>query len=173
MPFGERGNSVTAANPIIVDGHVFLTASYGVGAVFARFGKDKVETVWADNNTMSCQYVTCVRHEGHLYGIDGRQDQGTARLRCFDPRTQRVQWTEEDFGMGSLLLADGKLVIFKDDGTLILAAASPAAYREMGRVAIMATETRPLPALAGGLLYVRDKETLKCVDLRRKANQGR
>src|SRR5262249_35972127 len=83
MPFGEQGNSVTAANPLVLDGHVFLSASYGVGAAYARFTRDRVETVWANNDTMSSQYVTCVPHEGFLYGIDGRQDVGSARLRCF------------------------------------------------------------------------------------------
>jgi hypothetical protein len=51
---------------------------------------------------------------------------------------------------------------------MILANASPEAYQELGQSRILKGTTRALPALAGGLLYVRDTETLKCVDLRGK-----
>ena len=30
---------------------------------------------------MSSQYATCVEKDGYLYGINGRQDVGVARLR--------------------------------------------------------------------------------------------
>lgn len=166
FPFGARGPTVNAANPIILDDHLFLTASYGVGAVYARFGKDRAQTVWDNNDTMSSQYTTSVPYEGNLYGIDGRSDQGSARLRCFDPDSGKVRWTKSEFGMASLIVADGKLVILRENGDLVLAAASPEAYRELGRSRVLSTTARALPALAGGLLYVRDTKTLKCVDLR-------
>ncbi|HTI50113.1 MAG TPA: PQQ-binding-like beta-propeller repeat protein [Planctomycetaceae bacterium] len=168
FPFGARGPTVNAASPLAFDGHLFLSASYGVGAVFAKFDRKRAETIWANNDTMSSQYATCVRHEGFLYGIDGRQDVGSARLRCFDPVAGKVRWTKDRFGMASLILADGKLIVVKDDGTMILANASPEAYQELGQSRILKGTTRALPALAGGLLYVRDTETLKCVDLRGK-----
>src|SRR5262249_29912685 len=93
FPFGARGPTVTAANPLVFDGHVFFSASYGVGAVYAEFGKDSVKTIWESNDSMSSQYTTCVRHERLLYGIDGRQDFGDGKLRCIDPQTGKVKWT--------------------------------------------------------------------------------
>jgi outer membrane protein assembly factor BamB len=167
FPFGARGPTVNGASPLVFEGQLFLSASYGVGAVFAKFGASKAQTLWADNDTMSSQYTTCVRHEGMLYGIDGRQDVGTGRLRCFDPETQKIRWTKESFGMATLILADGKLLLVKDDGTLVLAAANPNDYREQGRAGVLPSTTRALPALSDGLLYVRDTATLKCLDLRR------
>lgn len=166
FPFGARGPTVNAANPLAFDGHLFLSASYGVGAVYADFTRDRAETLWNNNDTMSSQYSTCVRFQGFLYGIDGRQDVGSARLRCFDPVTGKVRWSKDRFGMASLILADEKLLVMKDDGSLILARATPDAYRELGQARILQGTTRALPALAGGLLYVRDTDTLKCVDLR-------
>ncbi|MGE5194556.1 MAG: PQQ-binding-like beta-propeller repeat protein, partial [Deltaproteobacteria bacterium] len=165
--FGDPGPTVNAATPQVIDGNLFLSASYGIGAVCRKIGKTAAEPVWANNETMSSQFSTPVPLGGYLYGVDGRQDIPPARLRCFDPKTGKIQWTEESFPVANLIAADGKLVIVTDNGNLILAAASPKAYRELGRTKLARSETRALPALANGLLYVRDKSTLKCVDLRR------
>jgi hypothetical protein len=54
----------------------------------------------------------------------------------------------------------------KTDGTLVLAAASPDKYEELARTQVCENTTRALPALAEGLLYVRDTQVLKCLDLR-------
>jgi hypothetical protein len=116
---------------------------------------------------MSSQFSTPVPHGGYLYGVDGRQDGPPGRLRCFSPKTGKVQWTKPEFPVANLIVADDKLLIVTDDGNLVLAAASPKAYRELGRVALSRSTIRALPALSNGLLYVRDSSTLKCVDLRR------
>lgn len=166
FPFGARGPTVNAATPLVVDGHLFLSASYGVGAVCRKLGKASAESLWANNSTMSSQFSTSVPQGEYLYGVDGRQDIPPARLRCFSLKTGKVQWTTEDFPVGNLILADGKLVIVTDDGSVVLAAASPESYRELGRARLFGDQTRALPALANGLLYARDSTTLKCIDLR-------
>ena len=48
----------------------------------------------------------------------------------------------------------------------MLAAANPNRYEELARTQVCDGTTRALPALAEGLLYVRDTKVLKCVDLR-------
>jgi outer membrane protein assembly factor BamB len=167
FPFGARGNTVNAATPQVIDGYLFLSASYGVGAVCRKLGKSSAEPVWANNDTMSSQFSTPVPVGKYLYGTDGRQDGPPARLRCIDPKTGKIQWTKEDFGVANLIGADGKLVIVTDDGELVLAAASPAGYRELGRATLsQKSATRALPALSSGLVYVRDATILKCIDLR-------
>jgi outer membrane protein assembly factor BamB len=168
FPFGARGPTVNAATPQVIDGYLFLSASYGIGAVCRKLKTTDTELVWSNNDTMSSQFSTPVPNGKYLYGTDGRQDGPPARLRCIDLRTGKVQWTKEDFGVANLIVADGKLVIVTDDGELVLAAASPEAYRELGRSTVSRkTATRALPALSNGLLYVRDSTTLKCIDLRR------
>ena len=52
------------------------------------------------------------------------------------------------------------------DGDLVLAEVNPERYVELGQMHLFNTTARPLPALAGGMLFARDEETLKCVDLR-------
>lgn len=163
LPFGKRGPTVNAATPLVIDGHVFVTANYGVGAVFARIGADSVAPVWENDDVMSSQYATSVFSEGHLYGIDGGDSIGApTRLRCFDPFTAKVQWTEA-CSNGTLLLAGDKLLLLGTDGRLTLVAPSPEGYRELAAASVLRTETRALPALAHGQLYVRDTRTLKCL----------
>jgi outer membrane protein assembly factor BamB len=165
FPFGQRGPTVNAASPLVIDDHLFVSASYGIGAAFARIGPDQADVLWRSDDILSSQYTTCIAHAGNLYGIDGRQDVGGARLRSFDPKTQKVHWTVESFGYATLIKADGKLLIFKTDGELVLAELNADQYTELARTRLFNAETRALPALADGRLYVRDVDTLKCVEL--------
>jgi outer membrane protein assembly factor BamB len=173
FPFGARGPTVNAANPLIVDRHVFVSASYGVGAQWAEIGARSAKPVWESDDVMSSQYTTCVEKDGFMYGIDGRQDVGVARLRAFDPRTGRVQWTQDGFGTGNLILAGDKLLMMKTDGDLVLAAASPKEYRQLGRCKLFDTTAQALAALSDGRLFVRDTQSLKCVAVGKSSSVGR
>ena len=163
FPFGARGPTVNAANPLVIGDHLFVSASYGVGARWSKIGAREATKVWESDDVMSSQYSTCVERDGILYGIDGRQDVGMARLRAFDPRTARVLWTEEGFGTGGLIVAGDKLLIMRTEGELVLAEASPEAFRPLARAKLFATTAQALPALADGRAFVRDTQFLKCV----------
>lgn len=164
--FGRAGPTVNAANPVVVDRNVFVTASYGIGAAMVRIDGGNGELMWRDETLLASQYTTCVQHEGNLYGIDGRQDGPPADLKCFDPKARKTLWTEPSFGYATLIKVGDKLVILKTDGELILAAANAEKYEPLARAAVSENTCRALPALAGGRLYVRDSETLTCFDLR-------
>lgn len=168
FPFGQPGPKVTGANPLVIDGHLFVTASYGVGAVYAKIGQDEAEFEWADDDTLSSQYTTCVEDDGVLYGIHGRQDIGRASLRCIDPAGHKVLWSEDGFGYATLIKADGKLLVMKTDGELVLAELNRSSYRELDRAQLLDGTARALPALSKGSLFVRDERTLKCVDIGRR-----
>jgi outer membrane protein assembly factor BamB len=165
FPFGARGPTVNAANPLVLGDHVFVSASYGVGAQLAKIGPREATTVWESDDVMSSQYTTCVEHEGILYGIDGRQDVGSARLRAIDPHAGKVLWTEDDFATGNLILVGDKLLIMRSDGQLILAEASPKEFRKLAQAKLFDTTTQALAALSNGLLYARDTGQLKCVSV--------
>jgi outer membrane protein assembly factor BamB len=167
VPFGMRGPTVNGANPTVLGDRLFMTASYGIGALFAKIGDTSAEKLWDSNELISSQYATCVADGGLLYGLHGRDDQGQASLRCIDPDKQKIVWEKADFGYATLLFADGKLLVQKTDGTLVLLKASPAQYTELASAQIFNTKTFALPALAAGRLYARDDHTLKCLDLRR------
>jgi outer membrane protein assembly factor BamB len=159
--------SVNAASPVIADGCIFLTACYGTGAVLLRPGKGGLEEVWKGDDRLSCHFGTPVAHQGFLYGFDGRQEQGT-EFRCVELKTGKVRWSREGFGCGSLILAEGRLIVFSEGGDLVLVEATPEAYRERARAAVLKGPCWAPPALADGRLYARDQGRLVCWDLRRK-----
>ena len=69
-----------------------------------------------------------------------------------------------------MILAGDRLLITKETGELVLAAASPQAYRPLAHAQILPATIRALPALSDGRLYVRNSDNrtpvLACFDLR-------
>jgi outer membrane protein assembly factor BamB len=158
--------SVNAATPVVFDGHTFLSACYGTGAVLLKVRRDGVDEVWKNDESLSCHFSTPVYLDGHLYGFDGRQEEG-ARLRCVEARTGKVCWTQEGYGCGSAILADGRLIVLSEGGELALLRPDPARYRELARAQLLGRPCRAHMALSGGRLYARDGKRLVCWDLRK------
>ena len=162
FPFGKRGPTVNAATPLAFDGRVFVTASYGIGAVMKRWDAavplDAPADVWANDESLSSQYSTPVHFQGYLYGTHGREDVGRAALRCVSAKTGAVVWEVEDFGVANVIRAEDKLLIVGTDGVATLATASPLRFEKLGSARVPADQraiTRALPALASGRLVVR------------------
>ena len=165
IPFGRKGPTVTAATPVLIDNHVLITASYGIGAALVKLEGASADLVWRDSDLLASQYTTCIEVEGSLVGIDGRQDGPAADLKCFDPFTRTTHWTEPAFGYATLLRAGDTLLAMKTEGTLVAIAPSKQGYEELARTQISTTIVRALPAISDGKLFVRDKRALKCIDL--------
>ncbi|HTI69626.1 MAG TPA: PQQ-binding-like beta-propeller repeat protein [Candidatus Limnocylindria bacterium] len=157
--------SVNAASPVLDGERVFLTASYGTGAVLLKPVKDTYEAVWSDQEGLSAHFTTPVLYQGHLYGYHGRQEQGQ-ELRCIDLETGKVRWSEPQFGTGSVIRSGSLLVLVKESGELVLAKADPAGLRPLAQSQIVGSGVRALPALSDGCLYVRDKRQLHCIELK-------
>jgi outer membrane protein assembly factor BamB len=162
FPFGKRGPTVNAATPLAFDGRLFLTASYGIGAVMKRWDAatplESPADIWSNDDSLSSQYSTPVHYQGHLYGTHGREDVGRAALRCVSVKNGAVAWEVEDFGVANVIRADDKLLIVGIDGVVTLAKASPLRFEKLGAARLPADEraiTRALPALASGRLVVR------------------
>ncbi len=159
--------SVNAATPLVIDETIFLSASYGAGAMLLHFDEKGPEKIWAGDGILSNHYATSVQADGFLYGFDGRQEQG-ANLRCVELKTGKVRWSEDHFGSGTIMIAGAKLLILSEKGELLLAPATPQEFKPMARAQVLGFDCRAYPALAQGLFYGRDKQNLVCVDLRRK-----
>ncbi len=165
FPYNAPGPKVSAANPVILGDKLFVTASYGAGAVFAKIEPNNAKILWQNDDLLSSQYTTPIEHKGKLIGIHGRQDVGEPVLRCIDPLAQKVLWEKAGLGYATLLAADGKLLILTTDGELVMAALDTAAYRELARTRLSNNTIRALPALANGRLYVRDADKLMSLEL--------
>jgi outer membrane protein assembly factor BamB len=166
FPFGQRGPTVNAASPLVIGGNrLLVTASYGIGSVCAGFDRAGFTTAWEGADSLATQYCTPIERDGRLYAIDGRDDLPPTALKCIDAGSGRVVWSEENFGYGTLLLADGKLVVAKTDGELLLVRPDPTGLSVLSRARVLDGTVRALPALANGRLYVRDDRALACLDL--------
>ncbi len=56
-------------------------------------------------------------------------------------------------------------------GELLRVAADPERYRELARAQILPSGVRAYPALADGLFFGRNRDTLVCADLRASAGR--
>jgi outer membrane protein assembly factor BamB len=166
FPFGQRGPTVNAASPVVIGGdRLLVTSAYGVGCVCAAFDRAAAKPVWQGEGPLASQYCTPVLVGGHLYCIDGRDDVPPADLVCVAAATGREAWRERNFGYGTLIAADGKLLAAKTDGELLLLRATPAGVETLASCRPLGGTLRALPALAAGRLYLRDDATLICLDL--------
>ena len=158
--------SVNAATPLVIGDLIFVSAEYGPGAGVLRVEGSKLVDLWTSDEALSNHYATSVHHNGYLYGFHGRQEFGPS-FRAVDLRTGMVKWSQDQFRAGSVTLAGDKLLILRESGELVLAPASPQAFKPIARAQVLQGVLRPYPALADGLLYVRNENTLLCLDLRR------
>jgi outer membrane protein assembly factor BamB len=157
--------SVNAAAPIVVKDQIFLSASYGTGAVLLQVANNAVKPIWSGDESMSNHYSTSVYKDGYLYGFEGRQEFGQ-NLRCVELATGKVMWTVDGFGAGTLLIAGDSLVIMRESGELALAPVSPKAFRFNARAQLVPGVVRAYPALADGRYFVRNERQLSAYDLR-------
>jgi outer membrane protein assembly factor BamB len=165
LPFGQRGPTVNGANPLVIDGHLFLTASYGIGNVWAKLHPDKIEVLREDLKPLASQYTTPIVVGRHLIGIDGRQDGGPVDLVCCDPVTGQDAWRIEDFGYATLIRVGEHLLIMKTEGELVIAEANVQEFRELREYQLSDSICRALPAFAHGRLFLRNEQELICYQL--------
>jgi len=157
--------SVNAASPLVIGDLIFVSAEYGPGAAVMRVEGSKVTELWSSDDALSNHYATSVYYDGYLYGYHGRQEFGPS-FRAVEMKTGKVRWSEDRFRAGSVTLAGNRLVIVRETGELILAETSPEAFRPLARAQVLPATVRAFPAIADGLLYLRNENTLVCLDLR-------
>lgn len=147
FPFGQRGPTVNAATPLVFDDkHLLVTASYGIGSVYASFDLAGVQKVWEGEQSLASQYCTPIELEGYLYAVDGRDDMPPADLKCVEKTTGRVLWVVNNFGYGTLLLADGKLLVVKTDGEIVLMRPSAAEAKILAKARPLQGTVRAAPS---------------------------
>jgi len=168
FPFGQRGPTVNAATPVLLSGNrLLVTAAYGIGSVCAAFDLRGATPVWEGIDSLATQYCTPLPVGEHLYCIDGRDDLPPADFKCLDPATGRVLWTAPGFGYGTLIAADGAIVVARTDGEVLLVEPDPGKLEILARCRPFGQQfagaLRALPALADGRLYLRDDRRVICL----------
>lgn len=172
----EWNHAVVAPSPVpLPDGRLFLTAGYGVGSRMLRvtesngvFGA-KTEYV-LDRKVFACEQHTPIYYEGRLYSVLPA-DAGALRqqLVCLRPDGTQA-WSSGEgrrWGLGPFLIADGKILLLSDDGTLTMARVSGANVEWLASAKVLTGPEAWAPmALAEGHLLVRDRDRMVCLDVR-------
>lgn len=156
--------SVNAATPLVSGNQIFVTASYGTGAVLLQWEEGTLKTVWSNDSSLSSHYATPVLHDGFIYGFHGRQEYGPS-LTCVELKSGKVMWSQDGFGAGTVSRAGDRLLILRESGELTLGKASPVKFQSMGNSQILGNGVRAYPALSDNRIFARDKNTLVCVKL--------
>jgi outer membrane protein assembly factor BamB len=162
----RQAASVNAATPIVNGDFIFVSAEYGPGAGVLRFDGSKLTDVWSSDDVLSNHYATSVYSDGYLYGFHGRQEFGQS-FRAVEFQTGKVRWSQDRFGAGSVTLAGNRLLILRENGEMVLAAASPDGFKPLARAQILPATVRAYPAVADAMVYMRNDNTLVCLDLRK------
>lgn len=171
-------HSVVAPAPICFpDGKVFLTAGYGAGSMMIKVtssGADyKVDVLkeFTPKDGMACEQQTPVMWKGLMYGIQPK-DAGPLRnqLVCVSPDdVTKIIWTsgkEGRFGLGPFLIADNKMFVLSDDGTLTMIKPDSKKYVQIAQKKLFDGHDAWAPmALVDGRLLLRDANTMYCVNI--------
>ena len=156
VPF-KTGANRNVLTPILADDTVYFAShTTGLRATRVRPGEPGVaaDEAWL-NRDARINLSTPVAVGGHLYGL------GPARnFIAVDRATGRIAWSQSGFGdVASTIAAGGRLLVLTDLGELLLLAANPERYEELGRLQVCG-KTFSHPAHANGILYVRDPREL-------------
>jgi outer membrane protein assembly factor BamB len=156
---------INAADPIFSGDKVFIS-TFAKGGALLGLGAEPPAIVWS-GKAFANHFNSGVLIDGHLYGIDGNTDAPPKDLRCVEFATGLVKWRYEGLGLGSLMAADGKLIVLGDKGELVVAEASPTAFKPLARAQVLGGKCWTVPVLANGRIYCRNaRGDLVCVDVR-------
>jgi outer membrane protein assembly factor BamB len=161
----ERGFNI--ATPVAFGNYVLISSAYDKGCALLEIAAEADGSLRArrvyEHNRLRNYFASSIRYGDYVYGFDMMD------LVCMDVRTGRIVWREKgarSFRKGSLLIADGLLLILGEGGTLTLAVATPEGYKEKASFSLTPNKCWTVPVLAGGKLYVRTESEILCLDLR-------
>jgi hypothetical protein len=142
---------------------IFASGAEGVGAALLeiRPGADgtTVEEVWK-TRFMRNHFSSSIVHEGYIYGFDN------ATLKCIAVEDGELAWAKRGYGKGSLIFADGDLIVLSDSGRLLLIEATPDGFKEKAAVQALEGRCWTAPSLAGARLYLRNHTEMVSYDLK-------
>jgi outer membrane protein assembly factor BamB len=150
----------SSVTPVVAgDYAVFLSDAWPKrGLVCFRMSLEKAEKAWMVEGRHDAG-SSAVIYRGHVYATaSNRGESGgysRAHALCVNLDNGAVAWEAKVpcGGYASPLIVDGKF-FFRAPGQIVMAEATPVAYKELGR-ATMSLNTYASPIISGGRLFVR------------------
>jgi len=173
-----EGNEDGYATAVLLGGGAFLLTGQPESKAYrlvyveyeAKKKKDssvgfRVEEHWTSTQ-LKGSLATPVLHDGHLYGFDAEF------LTCLDASTGERVWKSRPPGGRGLVLIDGHLVIFANDGSVVAAEATPEGYVEQARVKVSEAGSYSYPSYDDGRFFVRNTTDFAAVSVGAASSAG-
>lgn len=176
--------------PLYREPLLWISAPFRTGGELLELTDDPGQPVRSRSkqNLISNDIFSSVLFDNAIFGFDVKDPQAKTHrstrgfFRCVDFESGEELWsvgddrpirsrttplsTGEQIGHATVIVADGKLILFNDLGELILAKASREKYTELARTSVLGGEICwTQPALSRGRLFVRNQSRAACVFL--------
>lgn len=161
--------------PVVDGDHVFTSSGYNTGSALLKLTSDAADRVkaeevyWLDGRELQNKHGGMVLVDKHIYCGHGN---GNGLPICVDMASGKIAWGPERAagnGETSTIYADGHLILRREDGTVILAEATPQTFRSVHTFmpAHQEGQSWAHPVIADGILYLREQDKLMAYRLRR------
>lgn len=159
--------SVHANTPLFRDGNLLCTSGYGKGSVMLQLSADgsSVKELWRDT-TLDSRMGGMVLYDGRIYG----SGDVSKKWVCLDWKTGKILGTSTLVKNGNIILADGMLYCYGDDGNIALAIPKADGFDVKGKFKVPYGEKYHWAHLviANKKLYVRHGTSLMVYDIAAK-----
>ena len=158
----------TAGSPVwSADNLLFVSSAYDGGSRVVELTRDGGHTtakeLWA-HKRMRVHHSNVIRLGDYFYATSG--DFGPAFFQAVNARTGEIRMRDRSFARAnSLDLEDGRMLVLDEDGVLALCAFSPDAIQVFSKAQVLENKAWTPPTLIGTKLYLRDRKTIKALDL--------
>ncbi len=160
----------------IIDGSIVMVASKENSLMGVELAPEPVVTKpgspkwkasikWQTKNHL-VNFSSLVAVGGYVYGLGPNKN-----LFCVETKTGKPMWSQEGFTLKpaenahlAIIVLGENLLILTETGELVLVAAEPKEFKELGRAQVCRANWCN-PAYADGKLFFRDDRELICVDL--------
>ena len=158
------------STPTVV-GNVVMVGSHMRGTIGAALTLDAAAKTWSssvqwESKECTLNFASPVAVGDCLYGLGM-----TKNVFCLEAKTGKVMWsktglisTSAEKAHAGFVVVGKNILMLTDTGEIILFAADPKEFRELGRAQVCGANWCN-PAYADGKLFVRDARELVCVEL--------
>lgn len=159
----------SSTTPVVL-GNSIMAASVTYGAVGLTPAPGQPSVAWK-NGSLTCYFSTPVatKSGGEILTVTGRLlPPPSSILRCVEASTGKELWNKPGVGKyhaALMRLADGRFLMHDDFGNITLFEATRENFRELARARVCGA-TWAHPALADGILYIRDDKELIAMQMR-------
>lgn len=158
----------TAGSPIwSQDNLLFVSSAYDGGsrvlALTREEGRIIPKQLWA-HKRMRVHHSNVIRLGDYFYGTSG--DFGPAFFQAVNARTGEIKLRERGFARANSLDLGGRVLVLDEDGVLALCEFSPQGIKIHAKFQALESKSWTPPTVVGTKLYLRDRKTIRALDLR-------